>query len=97
MEAFGKLAAETFDRIVIREDTNRRGRRDGEIARLLRSAAIEGGLTEDRIDIVLEELDAVNATLELADRDDLVVLLVDKPAMVWAELERRSKARGQLV
>ena len=97
MQAFGKLAAETFDRIVIREDTNRRGRRDGEIAELLKAAAVDAGMSEDSIDVVLEELEAVNATLALADRDDLVVLLVDQPAMVWAELERRSTARGQMV
>jgi cyanophycin synthetase len=97
IRAFGELAGRTFDEVVIREDTNRRGRQPGEIAELLKAAAMGAGLPPERIEIVLEELEAARATLGRADRDDLVVLLVDQPAAVWTELERRSSARGQLV
>ena len=95
--AFGDLAARTFDRIVIREDVNRRGRADGEIAEILRQSARDAGMADDRICIVLEEIEAVNAAIELAERDDLVVLLVDKPAAAWRELEKRVSLRGELV
>jgi cyanophycin synthetase len=95
--AFGDLAARTFDRLVIREDVNRRGRADGEIAEMLRQSARNAGLTDDRICIVLEEIEAVNAAIEMAERDDLVVLLVDKPAAAWRELEKRVSLRGELV
>jgi cyanophycin synthetase len=97
IEAFGDLAARTFDRIVIREDVNRRGRADGEIAEMLRQSARNAGMTDDRICIVLEEIEAVNAAIEMAERDDLVVLLVDKPAAAWRELEKRVSLRGELV
>jgi cyanophycin synthetase len=95
--AFGDLAARTFDRLVIREDTNRRGRKDGEIAEILRQTALSAGLTDDRVHVILDEIDAVNAAVELAERDDLVVLLVDKPAAAWRELEKRVSLRGELV
>jgi cyanophycin synthetase len=95
--AFGELAARTFDRLVIREDTNRRGRTDGEIAEMLRQTALSAGLSDDRIHVILDEIDAVNAAVELAERDDLVVLLVDKPAAAWRELEKRVSLRGELV
>ncbi|HYP60640.1 MAG TPA: cyanophycin synthetase [Thermomicrobiales bacterium] len=95
--AFGDLAARTFDRIVIREDVNRRGRADGEIAEILRQSARDAGMADDHICIVLEEIEAVNAAIELAQRDDLVVLLVDKPAAAWRELEKRVSLRGELV
>ena len=95
--AFGDLAARTFDRIVIREDVNRRGRADGEIAEILRQSARDAGMADDHICIVLEEIEAVNAAIELAERDDLVVLLVDKPAAAWRELEKRVSLRGELV
>ena len=97
IRAFGELAARTFDRLVIREDVNRRGRADGEIAELLRQTALAVGMPDDRIQIVLEEIDAVNAAIESAERDDLVVLLVDKPAAAWRELEKRVSLRGELV
>jgi cyanophycin synthetase len=94
---FGDVAARTFDRLVIREDTNRRGRKDGEIAEILRQTALSAGLTDDRVHVILDEIDAVNAAVELAERDDLVVLLVDKPAAAWRELEKRVSLRGELV
>jgi cyanophycin synthetase len=97
IKAFAELAAKTFDQLVIREDVNRRGRANGEIAELLRRTAVESGMATERIQIVLEEIDAVNAAIESAERDDLVVLLVDKPAAAWRELEKRASLRGQLV
>jgi cyanophycin synthetase len=80
---FGEIASGAFDQVVIREDTNRRGREKGEVANLLRQVLIENGLADDRVDIVLDEIAAVNAVLDLAEPDDLVVLLADKPAAVW--------------
>jgi cyanophycin synthetase len=97
IKAFGALAAKTFDSLVIREDVNRRGRADGEIAELLRSVAVENGLPDNDVHIVLEEIAAVNQAIELAERDDLVVLMVDKPAAAWRELEKRASLRGELV
>ena len=97
IRAFGELAAKTFDRLVIREDVNRRGRADGEIAALLRQTALDAGMADDRIQIVLEEIEAVNVAIEFAEREDLVVLLVDKPAAAWRELEKRVSLRGELV
>jgi cyanophycin synthetase len=97
IQAFGELAAKTFTRLVIREDVNRRGRQDGEIAELLKQTAMASGMGEDRIQIVLEEIPAVNAAIEVAERDDLVVLLVDKPAAAWQELEKRVSLRGQMI
>ena len=52
-------------------------------------------MTDDRIHIVLEEIEAVKAAIEMAERDDLVVLLVDKPAAAWRELEKRVSFRGE--
>lgn len=97
IHAFGELAAKTFDRLVIREDVNRRGRADGEIAAMLKQTALDAGMAEDSISIVLEEIPAVNQAIELAERDDLVVLMVDKPAAAWQELEKRVSLRGQMV
>jgi cyanophycin synthetase len=97
IRAFGQLAARTFDSLVLREDVNRRGRPDGEIAELLRTTVVESGMPENQVHIVLEEIEAVNTAIEMAERDDLVVLLVDKPAAAWRELEKRASLRGELV
>ncbi|MCA9860820.1 MAG: hypothetical protein KC438_13920, partial [Thermomicrobiales bacterium] len=90
--AFGKLSGETFDELVIREDTNTRGRPSGEIASRLKEAAVAVGLSEGSVSIVLEEIDAVKTAIERSDRDDLVVLMVDKPAQTWTELNNLTGA-----
>ncbi len=41
---FGQIAAGSFDKFVIREDKNTRGRRPGEISGLLRQALIDNGI-----------------------------------------------------
>ncbi len=86
MQAFGDLAGKTFDRIVIREDDNTRGRRSGEISSILSASAVAGGMDASNISIVLDELEAVKTAVEMADKTDLVVLMVDKPAKVWEML-----------
>ena len=93
IKTFGRLAGETFDEIVIREDTNRRGRGDGEIAALLRDAAIEARLAPESVHIVLDEFDAVRRGVERTAKDELIVLMVDKPAQVWDELEKMAGRR----
>ncbi|HEU0116301.1 MAG TPA: cyanophycin synthetase [Thermomicrobiales bacterium] len=80
--AFGALAGQTFDRLVIREDTNRRGREVGEVAAMLADAATSAGMPADRIVTVLEEVDAAKHAVALGGRTDLVVLFVDKPGLI---------------
>lgn len=93
LKTFGRLAGKTFDEIIIREDINRRGRAEGEIAGILRDAAIDGGLNGEAVHIVLDEFDAVRAGVERTGKDELIVLMIDKPAQVWAELEKLTGRR----
>jgi cyanophycin synthetase len=86
IDAFGKLAASLFDELIIREDTNTRGRQRGEVAGMLRSAAIEGGLQESRITTVLDEVEAVREAVKRSTKDEFVVMMIDKPAVIWEEL-----------
>lgn len=88
---FGALAGATFDEIIIREDANPRGRQRGETSGLLRDAVLSAeSLIDDKVTIVLDELEAAHATVDRAARNDLVVLLVDRPAMIWEALAERA-------
>jgi cyanophycin synthetase len=93
IKAFGRLAGATFDELIVREDTNRRGRPNGEIAQLLRDSAMEGGLSDNSVHVVLDEFEAVRAGVERTGKDELIVLMIDKPAQVWAELEKMAGRR----
>ncbi len=77
------IAAQTFDEIVIKEDASRRGRPPGEIARIMREAAVEAGMLDAYIDTVLDEIEAARYAMMRAQRDDLVVILADDITGVW--------------
>ena len=89
--AFGLLAGQTFDEVVIREDGNSRGRVRGEMAELLRQAVLDGGLPPNRVHTVTDEVAAAHAGVDLAAPGDLVVVLVDRVTLVWEALARRAE------
>ena len=94
MRELGAVAAQHFDVIVVREDNRRRGRRPGETAALVadgvRQAMAEGARCR-QVEVVLDEVDAVNHVMTRTNPGDLVVMCVDQHAQVLAELENRTK------
>jgi len=95
IHAFGRLAGSTFQEIVIREDVNTRGRQPGEIAGMLGSAVAASGLPPDHTAIILDEIEAAHATVARAGRNDLVILMVDRPALVWESLSSKQGKLGK--
>jgi cyanophycin synthetase len=86
MEEFGELAGRTFDKLIIREDDNTRGRPSGEIANRLLDAAIRAGKTPADVEIILNEVEAAKTAVDRSEKGDLIVILVDKPVKVWEML-----------
>ncbi len=86
--AFGRLAGATFDEIVIREDANPRGRARGEVAGMLHEtiSAQNGAKAE----ILLDEIESAREAISRADRNDLVILMADKPMAVFEHLTGRT-------
>lgn len=84
--AMGAAAATLFDHIVFREKPDGRGRRPGEVIGLLRRGALEAGCSEDRIQAVPLEADAIAACLDLAQPGDLMVLLPTDIEATWAQV-----------
>ena len=92
IRAFGALAATIFDRLVVREDDDLRGRERGEVARLLTCGANSAGRSSTRVRTVLDEVDAVHAGIDWAKPGDVVVAMVDRVPLVWQSLEARAAA-----
>jgi cyanophycin synthetase len=88
----GRVAARYFDRIVVREDENNRGRPRGQTAELI-VEGIESADGHERrvrdVSTILEELEATRAALDMAGDGDVVVVCVDHANQVWKELQRR--------
>ncbi len=80
--AFGRLAAQIFDELVI-WDTRaeyRRGRTPGEVPALLQAAAIAAGLAPEKISHSDDALEAARIAIAKGGRDSLVALLVGSGA-----------------
>jgi cyanophycin synthetase len=73
----GRIAGEAFDRLIIKEDDNRRGRAAGETAEIMRRGAIAAGLAPESVEVLLDEREAVERALDQARKDDLVVITAD--------------------
>jgi len=86
----GRLAA-GLDHVIIKEDSDLRGREPGEIAGLVREGLVAGGLSEDEIEVVADELDAVDRGIALLDDRDLIVMLADDVPAVLEHLRGRSQ------
>ncbi|YAL81873.1 cyanophycin synthetase [Dermacoccaceae bacterium W4C1] len=87
---FGRVSAQFFDVLVIREDDHLRGREPGAAAALFEQgarAAMADGARCRQVEIVLDEPTATRHAIVRANPGDLVMLCVDQHARVLEQLE----------
>ena len=82
----GRIAARAFDVILAKEDSNRRGRPPGEVARLLREGAVEGGVAPEKCHELMTEREAIEMALAMAKPGDLVVVFADDVTACWKQI-----------
>ncbi|HVG44652.1 MAG TPA: hypothetical protein VM890_07975, partial [Longimicrobium sp.] len=83
-----------LDRVIVKEDDDRRGRRPGEIAELLVEGLRSAGLRGDQIEVQPTEAAAVARSLEVIGDGDLLVILADEVSAVLAQLRPHASATG---
>lgn len=86
IEEIADIAAGHFDHFICRCDDHRRGRGPDEVARMLKARLIEKGVSEDRIDVVPDEAEAIEHALQMAVPGDLVLVLADKIKRSWKQI-----------
>jgi cyanophycin synthetase len=99
LRAAARIVASTFDRFIIREDHDLRGRAPGEVAALIHSALREGGVGEERVTERHDEAEALKLAIGEARPEDLIVLFVDKAEIsqrLVDELRRAHHGGGEL-
>ncbi|HET7521442.1 MAG TPA: cyanophycin synthetase, partial [Candidatus Limnocylindria bacterium] len=75
----GRTAAAYFDTLIIREDANNRGRPRGNTAELIERGVREAqrrGARVEKVETVLDELDATRRALDLGEDGDAIVVCV---------------------
>jgi cyanophycin synthetase len=91
LRSMGEIAGATFDVVIVKEDDNKRGRAPGETAAIIAEGVRAGrgtrGMQPDEgLHIVLDEQQAVERGLQLAEKDDLLVVLADELMRTWDQV-----------
>ncbi|WP_054200200.1 Mur ligase family protein [Clostridium baratii] len=69
----GEIAAKFCDKVIIKEQEDKRGKEDGETAKLLKKGLINKGFKEENIITLLEERDAILKALNDARKGEIIV------------------------
>ncbi|PZO34568.1 MAG: cyanophycin synthetase [Shackletoniella antarctica] len=85
----GRLAAKMFDDIVVKEDDDTRGRDRGDAAKWI-VHGIEEAAGVSTYQTILDETEAVNAALDAAPDDSLVVILPESVTRAIALIQARN-------
>lgn len=83
--------SQCFDHYVLRDD-HLRGRKPGEVPAIFAETLKAGGVPEGKIETVLDEVESVTRGLELARKDDLLVVFVNKVEPVYHRIMEFKKA-----
>jgi len=87
----GKCAGENFDYIFVKEDIDRRGRVEGEVADLLEKGVLKSEFNIMNIKKVLSETKAFEAALNFAEPEDIVIVFFEESEPLIEIMERRVK------
>lgn len=93
IDAMGRIAAEAFDRLIIKEDDDRRGRAAGDIAELMKQGALAAGMAVEAIEVIVDEAMAVDYALRQACKDDLIVITADNIKRTFEQIIRFREER----
>lgn len=74
----GEICGKGFDVVYVKEDIDLRGRKPGEVAKMLEQGAIRGGMKRENIKIILKETEALKAAMYMAEPGDLIIVFYEK-------------------
>lgn len=85
--SMGRSVGNGFDRVIIKEDDDLRGRRPGEVADLLRQGLLAAHMPPERIELVYNEAEAVRRALSLSQPGDMIVVFYERYRVVQSVLD----------
>lgn len=88
----GRIAAKYCDELVIKEDSDLRGRVTGEVPAIIQKAARTHGFKEEKIQIIPSEIAALKYTMEFARKGDIIVIFYEKLEPVLSLLREARQA-----
>lgn len=93
----GRISGNKFDHIYIKEDIDKRGRREGEIAQLLSKGVSLSNFNMESCEIILNEVDALSRALDTALPEDIIVVFFEKFEPLLKLVKERQCVNGEKV
>ena len=97
IRAIAEEAAGHYDYYICKADDNRRGRGPDEVPEMLRDQLRESGVKKRRINIIPDEVEAVDFALDMAREGDLVMIFGDNIERCWSQIAGHQVAEGETV
>lgn len=91
----GRIAGDNFDYMYIKEDEDLRGRKPGEIAKLIEFGAISAGKSRENMEIILSEKKALEIAMNEAKPGDLIVVFYEKLDGVLEVIRKASDEKSK--
>ncbi|HWB73716.1 MAG TPA: cyanophycin synthetase [Nannocystaceae bacterium] len=88
LHEIAKAAAGAFERFVLRTDDDTRGRDRDQITGLLRKGLVAAGVDGERIAVIPDEQQAIDAALTSCNAGDLLVIFGDKISRSWKQITK---------
>ena len=82
----GNILAGHFDYYICKADDNRRKRGHDEVPKILQKGLIDKGVDSSTTSVIPNEVEAIDAALNMAQENDLVVVFGDSIARSWKQI-----------
>ena len=88
----GEICGKAFDYIYIKEDADKRGKREGEVVKLLENGVKLSGKSKENYDTILNEGEAFKKALTHAQDGDIISVFFEDYDLIMKTLEEFKKA-----
>ncbi|MFL0195580.1 cyanophycin synthetase [Clostridium sp. WILCCON 0269] len=78
VEKVGEIAGKNFDYIYIKEDKDRRGRKSGEIASILKKGVMKTNFSLKKVETILDEKMALEKAIDTAKEGDFIIIFFEE-------------------
>jgi cyanophycin synthetase len=81
-----RAAGNAFDHIILRRDEDPRGRAKDEVPTMMAQALRDAGIPSERIEVIVDEQQSIDAALKMARPGDLLVIFGDNITRSWKQI-----------
>lgn len=93
IERIGKMCSDVFDKIYIKEDCDKRGRKNGEVADILLKGVRRGKCKN--VKVVLDELDALKEAIDDSSKGDMVIEFYENFEKLSSYINEQGEYNGE--